>query len=222
MLGGLFFGLGASCALTSADIVSLPAREVQISAVASLDCLSGEDAARVSAMVIARLPRGAQRLSLSRTALAALVRRRVPMLRLGMIEDGRVVLQAPARPLESEAGCFTAGRDILADALIVRDDVEEAPCPAEGGPRYIRYDRSLGVLRAARDIAAGQPLGRMAAPPATALEDGERVRIAIQVGPVRIERDLEVVQSSDADTVFVRDDAGQVFAQPTSAIETLP
>jgi hypothetical protein len=78
----------------------------------------------------------------------------------------------------------------------------------------MRYQRLHGVLRAAADIPQGSYLGRLALPEAYP-DAGEERQFTVAIGPVRVQRRVELMQPAPAGAAaFVRDETGEVFAAP--------
>lgn len=157
--------LGAVCALTSAPLVELSDRSVRVRDVATLDCLEPAQRERIGSQAIAALPPHAQESALTREALVALARRRAPAL--GSIETGegaaRIVLRAPASNHQaSDSTCHSAARVIGAGETISSEMLAPAPCVARANDA-LHYDRVHSAPRAARAIAEGEHLGRIAA-----------------------------------------------------------
>lgn len=201
--------------MTSAQTVELPADEVRVVDVMSLDCIAPAHRSEIGRRSIASISGTHE---ITRAALASLIRRRVPALAhfaLGAHSDAVIRLRPPAREATSAVECYAARGPIEAGDAITADNVEHAPCPVDVGKHAaLRYDRRHGVTRAAASIAAGDPLGRIIAPPATITDIGDPLTLRIAVGPVTIERRVEAVQSSSGSTVFVRDPDGNIFAAP--------
>lgn len=172
---------------------------------------------RLGAVEIARLPVGRGRLSLSRRAIAALVRRAVP----GMVVesgDARIVTFRYVRRAEAGAGgCQVTSAAIAAGAAITRDKIASGPCTAAAVA--IRYDAARGYLVARRDLPAGSPLGHLVVPPPATVAKGDAMTLVSRVGPVTVERSVTALQSGSVGRrVFVRDRGGHVFAAPVATV----
>lgn len=220
-LGGVLMEMGwlagALCQMTPAPSVELVDRNVHIQDVAILTCIDPDQRDAVGDRIIARLSENVQEIELSATAIAQLVRRRAPGLTdLAVDADPRTIrLHAPAArepAARAEAPCFTTSRAIAQGRALDAASLIPAGCQATTA-QTLRYDRSTGLVRAMTNIPAGAYLGRVAAPAARLAEAGDAVSIAVIVGPVRIERDVHVVQpGADGERTFVRDADGNVFA----------
>jgi hypothetical protein len=222
MLGGtpyLAEAAIAACALTGADVVELEAAEVRLGDIATLDCLAPDQRDRLQDRVVAALPAGATTLTLSREALATLVRRRVPVLARLEHASGSVTIRRAATSEDREqVACYAAAHAVAAGAPLLRTDVVEADCEAQDHGA-LRYDRAHGVLRAAINLAPGDALGRIL-PAEQVIDAGDEVSLIISIGPINIERAVEALQPTSAERVFVRDEDGSVFSAPLATEAT--
>jgi hypothetical protein len=186
-------------------------------AVTLADVAQAADLGRLGAMEIARLPVGRDRLSLSRRAIAALVRRAVPGI---VVESGdaRIVTFRYVRRAEvGAAGCQVTSAALAAGAAITRDKIAAGPC-AMATPA-LRYDAASGYLVARHDLPAGSPLGHLAVPPPATVARGEAMTLISRAGPVTIERPVTALQPGHVGRrVFVRDSRGHVFAAPVATV----
>lgn len=209
---------GAPCALKPVDGVATADRQVRIGDVVDLHCIEADKRQRISDLVIAVLPAGQPQLELERAAIKSLVRRRAPGLALQPEPTDRekLILTAPApTPQRVAAVCYRARQSIGAGKIVVSDDTESTACESASTTAAVTFDRTHRVVRATRDIPAGEFLGRLAAPQ-TAYDTAEAVTVTVAIGPVLIERKAEVVQPGVAGhDIFVRDSEGSIFAVPT-------
>lgn len=121
--------------------------------------------------------------------------------------------------------CVEVRRDLAAGALPVRSDFTAVACaPAEerraSSPVAFHYDAGAGLVRVARRLTTGEVVR---APPTAlvgAVRPGSRLTVASAVGPVRIERQVEVVRAIRGGRLLVRGADGVVFA--TSDPEAQP
>ncbi len=168
---------------------------------------------RLATVEIAHLPIGRDRLSLSRRAIAVLVRRAIPGMTIAQGDDRIVTLklvrtgQAKARP------CLVTNAPLAAGAVIARDAVAQGPCGTVAAD--VRYDASRRMLVARRDLPAGSALGNLVASVPQTVARGDAMTLVSRSGPVTVERSVTALQSGRTGRrVFVRDSAGQVFAAP--------
>ena len=161
--------------------------------------------------VVAMLPREGESVAISRRALALLVRRSVPGMAI-TAADGEIVLRSIASAPVAGA-CFVLTTPVARGAMITPDLVAAVPCD-ESRPGSVGFDRAAGGVVARADLAAGSPLGRIAAVPAPGIGKGAPLRLVSIAGPVRIERQVTALQPSRGRRVFVRDADGGIFAAP--------
>lgn len=211
VLAAVFAG-GGSLVLTDRGEIVLSRPAVTLADVAGPGSLG-----RLGAMEIARLPVGRDRLSLSRRAIATLVRRAVP----GIVVDGgdaRIVTFRYVRETEAGAsGCQVTSAAFAAGAAITRDKIAAGSCAAE--TPALRYDAARGYLVARRDLPAGSPLGHLVMPPPATVARGDAMTLVSRAGPVTVERAVTALQSGrEGRRVFVRDGSGHVFAAPVAKV----
>jgi len=202
---------GGALLLTDRGEIALSHPAVTLADVAQADGLG-----RLAAVEIARLPVGRDRLSLSRRAIAVLVRRAVP----GIVVDGgdaRIVTFRYVRRVGANAGaCQVTSAAIAAGAAITRDKVAAGPCAPAAG---VRYDVALDSAVASRDLPAGSPLGHLVVRPPTTVARGDAMTLVSRAGPVTVERPVTALQSGrEGGRVFVRDSGGHVFAAPVATV----
>lgn len=170
---------------------------------------------RLATVEIAHLPIGRDRLSLSRRAIAVLVRRAVPGIAVGQGDD-RIVTFTLIGAGQVRAGpCLVTNTPLAAGSAITRDTVGRGPCSAVAAD--VRYDASRRTLVARRDLPAGSALGSLVAGEAETVARGDVLTLVSRSGPVTVERPVTALQPGRAGRrVFVRDRAGQVFAVPVA------
>lgn len=172
---------------------------------------------RLAAVEIAHLPVGRDRLSLSRRAIAMLVRRAVPGIAIGP-GDTRIVTFKLIGAGQAKAGsCLVTNAALAAGAAIARDRVIAGPCGAVAAD--VRYDAARRMLVARRDLPAGSALGHLMVAAPETVTPGDRMTLISRAGPVTVERPVTALQRGrDGRRVFVRDGAGHVFAAPIAAV----
>jgi hypothetical protein len=225
MFAALWFSLtfgasGMQCTMTPDDGVRIADRAVRIGDVVSLDCVESDARKRISGLTIAVLPPGGAKVELERAAIKSLVNRRVPGLALlaEPTDAQTFVISRELRPPQLPVtGCHRAARTIEAGEIVVAEYLRNAPCDDRASHGLLAFDRNYRVARASRDIAAGEFIGRYAAP-ASAYDALQPVTVTVAIGPVRIERQAELVRPAVAgEQAFVRDSNGSVFAVPLQA-----
>jgi hypothetical protein len=205
------------------DEVALPGREIRLGDVADLDRLEPGLRKRLAPRVLAALPPGRNSATITRAALAGLVRRAVPGLELRLATGPAEVTFRRAQSLAAapaRRGCGELVRDLPAGSALADADILAVPCAAAAAPSPLRFDRTHRVVRADRDLAAGTYLGRVSQAPASAVEAGDKLSLVAMAGPVRVARDVVALQPGRAGgRVFVRDSEGNVTSAPL-ALET--
>lgn len=211
----------AACTLTGADAIEIDSPALLVRDVVSLDCLAEHARGPIGALEIARL-NGVAAQVLTRTTIAALVRRRAPaMVDVDLGGDGRSAIRiSPPRRTAAPSlhpPCYIAARAIDVGDIIVADAITAAPCATHSPPRALDYDRRYRVMRARRVIGSGEYLGAVVSPPRFAADAGEELTLVARVGPVEIRRRVEAVAPSTGARVFVRGEDGDIFTVPSAA-----
>jgi flagella basal body P-ring formation protein FlgA len=212
-------GATVTVGLTPAAEVALPGRQIRLGDVADLSALEPSERSRLAPRVLAAIPPGRSRVILSREAVSALVRRSVPGL---SVRDDmkaetltfRVRASADERP---RAACAELARPLAAGAALSDADLAPVACRDEAASG-LRFDRLDRVARAERDLAAGTYLGRISAPPAVAVDKGDKLTLIAAAGPVRVSREVVALQAGrPGGRLFVRDSEGNVTSAPLAA-----
>jgi hypothetical protein len=194
--------------------MTLPDRRIRLVDVADLSLLAPAARRSLAPRVIATMPPGRGRITLSREALTGLIRRSVPGLALSpRLDEGMLIFRvALAEP--ASAGCSELARPVAAGKAISSEDMLPVPCRAEAVPE-LRFDRRDGIVRAGGDLAAGAYLGRISAGAAPAADKGDKLTLVSSAGPVRIAREVVAMQPGRAGArLFVRDSEGHVTSAP--------
>lgn len=222
MTGGGLIIVGAICALTSAQQIETDTALVRVGDVATLECVAGERRQAIAELPLASI---GQSRTLSRQALATLVRRRVPALSdvalAGEAEDIIELSQRAHAESRLASNCYRASAPLRTGEVLSEASLEATQCQeaSAGSPQApARYDRLDGVVRARADIAAGDYLGRVVALARPAADTGQDLILRIVAGPVLIEREVEALQTSTRGAIFVRDEDGQSFSVPVAAV----
>jgi hypothetical protein len=204
-----------SCTLIEAGHASLSEDVIRIRDVAELSCVAPGEREAIGALVVAASPR--RSVSLQRDALAALIRRRAPIL-AGIEGDQRLIRFDRQRIAGASPHCAFARAPLPAGAILTEADVERAPCSASNETASLDYDRLNQILRTRESVSAGGSFGRLAPLPAAAIESGAPIAFVASVGVVRIERRVAAAQSARAgERIFVRAASGETFALPFPA-----
>lgn len=125
---------------------------------------------------------------------------------------GIVTLMFCAGAPAAEAACLKALRPVAeGEAATVADF---APSACTGAGSALTYDRSQRVARVRRAVAEGEVVGGSPAVLAV-VRPRQALRLQTRVGPVTVERDVEVVRPArEGERVLVRGADGRVFAAP--------
>lgn len=201
--------------------IDLRDRQVRIGDVARIDDAGGIP--NLERRIVAMLPESRRLLTVSRAALAGLIRRAVPglVIRHGA---GAMILRSPAPSARFSRPCFALAGPVAQGALLRPSDLAEAACDDEDlGSAAVRLDRRTGAVRAAGALPAGAYLGRIAVPTPPDIARGEPLTLVSTAGPVRIERQAVALQNGlNGRRAFVRDADGQVFTAPVSVLPETP
>lgn len=209
-------GASVTVGLVPAAEVTLPGRQIRLGDVADLSALPPSARSRLAPRVLAVVPAGRTGISLTREALAALVRRSVPALQVRPEADGAPLAfrVEPAAAEPKRTGCAELARPLAAGAPLGDGDLNAVDCREEAASG-LRFDRLDGVARAERDLAAGAYLGRIAAMPSVAVDKGDKLTLVSTSGPVRVTREVVALQAGRrGGRVFVRDSEGNVTSAP--------
>ncbi|WP_375397085.1 flagella basal body P-ring formation protein FlgA [uncultured Sphingomonas sp.] len=189
-------------AIRMADVVRLPAES---------------DWRRLAAVEIWRIPAGQGGVTLTRRAIAALIRRATPGIALADAGPGTIEFRAgvSARPVIRK--CYVLIAAAVAGATIDRKAVTPGPCG--GGKVDTAWDRAAGTLVAGRAFAAATSIGPVRPPAAPLVMRGDVMTLVSRAGAVTIERGVTALQPGRAgEKVFVRDNSGKVFAAPIAGV----
>jgi hypothetical protein len=125
---------------------------------------------------------------------------------------GVVALMMGTMAAQADTGCLRALRPATAGAIAVQDDFEAAPCG--GASAALGYDRAARVARLRRDVAAGDVV-RGALSALSAVRPGQKLILQAHVGPVVVERQVEVaLPARTGERVVVRGADGRIFSAP--------
>lgn len=225
MLGASLLAVLGATAVAPPVEIALAGREVRMADVAALTGFGPAAHPRFATRVIASIPRGRTRLSMTQEALAGLVGRSVPGLAGRMMPGaGAVTFRALPSAVEAtgiQGGCSATAQPIAQGTALTPADIVTVLCDAGSIDAPVRFDRRASAVRASVALAAGTRLGRIALPGAPDVDSGDRLTLVSAVGPVRVERQVVALQAGRAGgRVFVRDAEGQVVAAPLAIAAT--
>ena len=166
----------------------------------------------LAGVIIARLPRAAPGITLSRRAVAALIRRAVPgAVVAGVDRPGTISFRLRPVSPPAIATCQVTRLPIAAGAPITAKVVAAQPCGDRVAAGLVAYDPQRGEVIARRSIAAGVDLGVLRVPDAPAVRKGDELTLVSRAGPVVVERPVTALQPGrNGARLFVRDRAGHV------------
>lgn len=115
----------------------------------------------------------------------------------------------------SETACVATAREVRADEPIAADAIEPVNCRADQRPARLRFDHQSRSVTAGETLPAGTYLGRLLVSKERAVPKGAKVTLRAMSGPAIVERQVTTLQPArSGQRVFVRDEAGNVFAVP--------
>ena len=179
------------------------------------DVVPGMAGRREGGMEIARVPAGRRAVTLSRRAVAALVRRAQPGLVVGGDQAGAITFRVAASSAVRNERCFVTLAPVAQGAAIGRADVRQGTCGDGVAP--VRYDAGRRAIVATRRLGTGESIGRTLPAAGHDVDRGDGLTLVARSGPVMIERSVTALQPGrNGGRVFVRDGAGHVFAAPVA------
>ena len=206
-------------AASSPAEVQLQDRDIRLSDLAVIEIGSNDP-------ILARMPRGKNRLEIDEASANRMIRNRIPTARFELTFDGSVILNAPPQITKRVVGqCFAAATRIAKGEFISAALVEPAPCETETNTSLIGYDRDARAPAASKDIAAGTYLGSVRPITDKRIPKDENVLLVTGAGPVTITRSVTTLQAGrEGRNVAIRTQDGEVFVAPFShlAEDTTP
>jgi hypothetical protein len=114
---------------------------------------------------------------------------------------------------ESRAVCLISTAAIPQNSVPRSDEFSPAPCGKDEIQAAFRYDRSSGVSRLARDLAAGDVVERFPEYGADMVLPGQHLKLVVKIGNVRVERQVEALQRArPGERLFVEGGDGQILS----------
>jgi flagella basal body P-ring formation protein FlgA len=168
--------------------------------------------------VIAKVPRGTNRLEIDEASARRLIRNRMPMARIKLAFEGSLTISAPTQTVARHIGqCFVAATMISKGEFISNSLVDPTPCEGEVTPLLIGYDRDAQAPAASQEIASGTYLGTVRPITDRRIAKDESVQLVTGAGPVTITRSVTTVQAGrEGRNVAIRTQDGEVFVVPFS------
>lgn len=206
--------------LAFAPRAEVSASRVTLGEVADLSVLPARLRGPAAQVVIATFRPGQLSLTLKISEVAERARAQAPALAPWFGADTvptitlRRLVEAPSpAPRAKAQTCLRLLAPLGRGDVPMAADFEPSPC--EATTAAFRYDPASGVARAARGLGAGDIV---TAPPTSILaaaRPGQVLRLRAHVGPVVVERAVEVVRPSvQGRALFVKGSDGKAFAAP--------
>ena len=130
-------------------------------------------------------------------------------VQLVLITGVALIPGAPA----PQGQCLRALSPLLADSVPRAADFAPAQCPHLRPEAAFRYDRMQGSSRLSRPIAQDEIVPFFPEFSLNLAQPGQKLRLVIRSGAVRIERQVEVLQTArPGQKLFVRSSDGQVLS----------
>lgn len=194
-------------------------RQLMLGEVADLSIMPLALRRLADGLVLVRFSTGQRPSRISYAYLSARARGQMPALSpwLRGIEDGSLMLGYPETEtqatLPSTTNCLQALRPIAAGTAAQDVDFQTAPCKARRTSQSFVYDRQAGSIRVSHAIVQDELITHYAGYGEKRIRPGDRVLIQAGAGAVRIEREVEALQSAnEGQRLFVKTDDGQAFA----------
>ena len=209
------------CPATFHDAV-VAAPIVTLGQVADLRCVPAAFRQRLGVLPVATASFGRSKMTFSAKALASHVRAITPAARYwfptpsASTDTVRFALTGHAAPTNGPSGCVKVLTPVAANSALLQRDIEAAPCGDGPLDRPFRYDRSVGALRALRELSVGEITPRPPQALLSSVRPGDALYVSVAVGPVTVERTVRTLQPSFAHKpVFVRGADGAIFSVPS-------
>lgn len=230
--GGVILSCVAACAalpptpgrMAFATDVHISQRVVRLGDVADLSTVPVALRARAASLAIADLPVGRNRLTLSTRWSMERARVLMPALTpwLGGGDGSTITVRlvsGPSDRLADPTPCLVLKAALPSGAIAAARDFAPASCERNQAMTALRHDSATGLVRTGRDLQIGDHVAMVPSSELAAILPGERLYLSTQVGPVRIDRQVEAVQpAAQGQAVFVRGDAGPAFSVPAGGL----
>lgn len=203
--------------LTPNSDIKITNKDIVIADVVSPSGIDKAIYERVATKVIATLQDDKTSIDISRSALANLVRRRVPLFSDIDITDGQKTIhfESHSQSLPDSRSCKVTSGVIAKGSIVTANKLTVVPCREDTVGGHIRYDRQHGVIRARTELSARTYLGHINTPKDNFVDTGDEMVLMVAIGPVRIERPVWALQPAfKADHIFVTDKDGALLRVP--------
>ncbi|MBN3815126.1 hypothetical protein G3N57_00210 [Paraburkholderia sp. Se-20369] len=170
---------------------TIRAPTLKLSDVADLTPLPEPLRQRAADLIVLALAPEATRVRVDARRLAQAARRGMPMLApwLADVPAADIAVSRDHGDKAIDPAPHTCGivlTDLLAATAVSADQLRSAPCPDSGARQAWRYDPDSHVVRAVRDMTAGEIVLLPTASRLATVRRGEHVRQTVRVGAVTI------------------------------------
>ena len=209
----LFLTLAAAALATpplkQAQVVALHGPSIHVEDVVDLRGIHPARRQRIGALVIARLPHGVRAITFSHEAVAGLVRRAAPGLQ-PRLSRGEMRFIDQSAVVRRRSACTELTRSVAKGGTLSPQDLVSSDCVSADNAG-LRFEPHNNIVRASRNLNAGEKLGRLVVQPPPEVEAGSELTMVTRAGPVRIERRVVALQTGRSGRrLFVRDRDGNV------------
>lgn len=210
-----------SGAITWREQATVSADVITLGAAADLSRLPPSLRSSAATLVLWRAPKVGSRVVFSSRSAAARARALMPALAPWLDGDNGVSISivrgAAPQSVPAAIACVTATKPLAAGEIVLAGDfASTGVCAARPA---LAYDPRRGLTRASRALAAGDAIPAPIAP-LPVVAPGQSTMLNIVVGPVRVQREVRVLQAGrPGGQVFVDAQDGPAFAVK---IETRP
>lgn len=113
----------------------------------------------------------------------------------------------------ASARCLRAHTSIRAGAAAISADFSPSPCPRDAPMPAFRHDAARGGSVVSRPLAEDEIVRAFPDYGVAMVQPGERLRVVLGIGAVRIGRDVEALQTArPGQRLFVRTSDGQILS----------
>lgn len=218
--GNIAIALNMGAALISEPVIELDGREIVVADIVQVQSIEPELMAHISDMVVAKLPINEVDRVIPKNHVVELLKRRVPILAnvdaANAPDSYRFINAKIDSDREPDITCFAVNSPVFVGDVLSRNDIISVPCQDKSVIKNpLKYDRKRQLVVAARELPVMTYLGPLALSAEPAIESGEPMILRINVGPVRIERQVKAIQNQQSgDHIFVVDRDKNVLRMP--------
>ncbi|WP_371395866.1 hypothetical protein [Fretibacter rubidus] len=214
------FLITASVSLALNDTLDLDRNDVRVKDVVDMRSLSPTLASRISDKAIATRTGSQAVIKLTRSDIADLVRKRVPVLSDIKTSEPDDFISIHFPKIEKNISdrtfsCYELMGFVPEGTALTRENLRPVSCDAKREKIALRYDKPTRLVRTIANANAGQYLGRVSVPKTMFADKGDPLTLQVIIGPVKIEKKVWALQPAHAaDKIFVKDREGTVLRVP--------